>query len=292
MSDVKNVNYETKKGMQQLPIGHFELSMFTRAPSIVMIAKRRSGKSWVCRSIMYYFRTIPVGIVICKTERMDPFYKEFIPDTFIYYDYQSEIIEKLLDRQTMIKEKSDERKAKGKRELDTRAFIIMDDCLSQKGAWMRDKRVYELLFEGRHYDIMYILTMQFPLGITPELRNNFDYIFLLAEDFQSNLKRIYDHYAGMFHTFESFKQVFNQLTQNYGCMVIANGGARKTFWDKVFWYKAINPPQFMVGCKQFKRYHDLNYDKDWKKKSKIFDFGEYCNKKKKDGKSIQVHKMN
>ena len=72
----------------------------------------------------------------------------------------------------------------------------------------------ELLFNGRHYQLMYMLTMQFPLGITPELRCNFDYIFLLADDNTSNIKRMYEHYAGMFPDFNSFKQVFTQLTKN------------------------------------------------------------------------------
>ena len=82
--------------------------------------------------------------------------------------------------------------------IDPRTYIVMDDCLSSKGSWMRDKPILELLFNGRHYEIMYILTMQFPLGIPPDLRVNFDYIFLMAEDTLSNLKRIFDHYAGCF----------------------------------------------------------------------------------------------
>ena len=101
--------------------------------------------------------------------------------------------------------------------------------------WTKTKPPF---FDGRHFKVMYILTMQFPLGISPELRGNFDYIFLLAEDFYSNQKRIYEHYAGMFPNLETFRQVFTQVTLDYGCMVIVNRGARATFLEKVFWYKA------------------------------------------------------
>src|SRR5665647_150559 len=96
----------------------------------------------------------------------------------------------------------------------------MDDCLASKGSWMRDEKIKEIFMNGRHYKIMYILTMQFPLGIQPELRANFDYIFLLADDQQSNIKRMYDHYAGMFPTLDAFRQVFHQLTSNYGLSLI------------------------------------------------------------------------
>ena len=33
----------------------------------------------------------------------------------------------------------------------------MDDCLSKRGTWMKDQPITELLFNGRHYEIMYIL---------------------------------------------------------------------------------------------------------------------------------------
>ena len=121
--------------------------------------------------------------------------------------------------------------------------------------------------------------MQFPLGITPELRCNFDYIFLLAEDFYSNLKRLYDHYAGMFPTFDSFRTVFKELTNDFGCMVIVNRGARSTFLEKVFWYKASNDDVGMIGCNQFIKHHDKNFDPEWRKKNKKYDIMEMCGKK-------------
>ena len=80
----------------------------------------------------------------------------------------------------------------------------MDDCLSSKGTWMRDQPIQELLYNGRHYKIMYILTMQYPLGIPPTLRTNVDYVFILREPYIANRKRIFDNYAGMFPTFEAF----------------------------------------------------------------------------------------
>jgi hypothetical protein len=218
---------------------------------------------------------------------MNCFYGNFFPESFIHYDYRSDIIEKLLYRQDMMIEK------KKKKKIDARSFIVMDDCLSKRGSWMKDQPIIELLFNGRHYEIMYILTMQYPLGITPELRGNFDYIFLLAEDFVSNLKRIYDHYAGMFPDFNSFRQTFSQLTSDFGCMVITNRGARKTFLEKVYWYRAQNiiDNNIAMGCRQFKLFHENNYDPDWRSKHKMFDINEFCTKKKKDKATLKIEKV-
>jgi hypothetical protein len=218
-----------------------------------------------------------------------PFYSDFIPDSYIHYEYKSEIIERLLYRQDMMIEKQKQKENEGKL-IDPRAFILMDDCLSKKGTWMKDQPIMELLFNGRHYRLMYMLTMQFPLGITPELRCNFDYIFLLSEDFYSNLKRLYDHYAGMFPTFDSFRQVFKELTMDFGAMVIVNRGARSSFLEKIFWYKAKNDPVGLIGCEQFINYHKDNYDPIWRKKKKNFDIMDVC-KKKNNIADIKVDKV-
>ncbi len=278
----------------KLPINEFKLDYMVENPAIVMIAKRGSGKSWVTRAILNHFKDIPVGCIIAPTDRMNCFYGNFFPDSFIHYEYKSSIIEKLLYRQELMIEKEKEKKLKGKR-VDPRAFIVMDDCLASKGNWMRDQPITELLFNGRHYKIMYILTMQYPLGITPELRCNFDYVFLLAEDTHSNLKRIYEHYAGMFPTFDSFRQIFNQLTEDFGCMVINNRGARKTIFDKIYYYKAPNLEDTKVKmCSwQLRKYHDDNYDKNWrqKQKAKTIDIGELVTKNKKEKTPIKVDKV-
>ena len=289
MTHTKNVKVG---GNMSLPILEFQLDSMCENPAIVMIAKRASGKSWVCRSILRHFRDIPVGIIIAPTEKManPPFYSEFFPDSYIHYEYRSEIIEKLLYRQDAMIEKEKEKEKIGKK-IDPRGFILMDDCLSKKGSWMKDQPIMELLFNGRHYRLMYMLTMQFPLGITPELRCNFDYIFLLNEDFYSNLKRLYDHYAGMFPTFDAFRQVFKDVTSDFGSMVIVNRGARSSFLEKIFWYKAENEKlEKMIGCDQFVDYHKHNYDESWRKKKKQFDIMDIT-KKKANTKSFTIDKI-
>ena len=252
----------------KMRIKEFKLDEMCINPSIVMIAKRGSGKSWITREIIYRFSDIPAGVIISQTEKDNPFYSNFFPDTFIYYAYDRKLIERILIRQKKINKKSREKELEQKL-MDPRLLLVMDDCLASKGEWSRDPLVADLLMNGRHRKITYILTMQFPLGITPELRANFDYIFLLADDIISNLKRIYDHYAGIFKSFNEFRQVFSQLTENFGAMVIINRGNRQNnLTDKIAFFKASNLDnvELKFGCRQFRKYHEKNYDKDWEEK--------------------------
>jgi hypothetical protein len=289
MATIKDI--EMRDG-NKLPIRQFKLTDMVENPAIIMIAKRGSGKSWVVRAIMHHFRKIPCGIIIAPTDRMNPFYNVFFPDTYIHYAYKTETIQKLLQRQTDIIEKSKNREKRGGKFLDARTYIVMDDCLSSKGTWMRDQPIQELLYNGRHYKIMYILTMQYPLGITPELRTNFDYIFLLKEEYISNQKKLFDHYAGMFPNLDSFRQVFGSLTQDNGCMVIDNRRKANNSLERLFWFRAndLTGIKVNMGCSQFRKYHENNYNKDWRTSQKSFDFGSFCNNLKKSKSVIEVAK--
>lgn len=257
-------------GATHLQIKRFNIADMCEHATMCMIAKRASGKSYLTREILYHKRKIPAAIAISRTEKLNKFYSDFIPDSFIFSEYDSEILSKIYERQSVLNQENEKRKNDGRNEKDDRLILIMDDCMSSKGTWLKDPNVLELFFNGRHHHLSFILTMQFSLGIPPELRSNFDYIFLLAEDITSNRKRLYDHYAGMFPTFDIFQQVFSAITENYGVFVINNRVHSNNITDKVFWYKAKPIPEFRVGSEKYIKFHKKSYDKEWNKRLVVF----------------------
>jgi hypothetical protein len=258
----KEVGY----GANKLQIKRFNIQGMAPHCTIAMIAKRATGKSFLTREIMFQKRNIASAVAISRTEKLNSFYSEFIPDSYIYSEYSSDILSRIYDRQSHINEDNKERAKKGKRKKDDSLMLIMDDCMSSKGTWLKDPNILELFFNGRHHHISFILTMQYSVGIPPELRSNFDYIFLLAEDKIGNRKRLYEHYAGMFPTYDIFQQVFTDVTDNYGVMVIDNRIQSKNITDKIFWYKAKEVPPFKVGSNKFHKFHNASYDDNWDKK--------------------------
>ena len=195
----------------------------------------------------------PAGSVISGTEAANEFYSSIVPPIFIHEEYQPIIIENLLKRQ---KQLLVERKEGNK--VDPRAFLILDDCLYDN-SWVKDTNVRSLFMNGRHYHILFILTMQYALGIPPNLRTNIDFVFILRENYVSNRKRLYEHYAGMFPTFEMFCQVMDQCTENYECLVVNNNSKSNRLQDQVFWYKAEAHPDFKIGGPEFWKFSDENY---------------------------------
>ena len=234
-----------------------------QGPVIVLIGRRDTGKSFLVRDLLFYHQDIPIGTVISGTESSNSFYGQLVPKLFIHDEYNSAIIENILKRQKIVvKQIRKETESYGRSNIDPRAFVILDDCLYDN-SWAREKLMRLLFMNGRHWKIMLVITMQYPLGIPPNLRTNIDYTFILREPYINNRKRIYENYAGMFPTFESFCQVMDQCTENFECLVIANNAKSNKLDDQIFWYKASPHREFKLGSKEFWELStDLNSDDD------------------------------
>jgi hypothetical protein len=252
--------------MNQLSLNKFDMKNISfrpdenKGPVVVLIGRRDTGKSFLVRDLLYHHKNIPIGTVISGTEAGNGFYSKHVPKLFIHDEYNTSIIENILKRQKIVMKgiKKDEEAHKRPTRIDPRAFVILDDCLYD-GSWTKDKLMRLLFMNGRHWKVMLIITMQYPLGIPPNLRTNIDYVFILREPYINNRKRIWENYAGMFPTFESFTQVMDQCTENFECLVIDNNAKSNKIQEQIFWYKAQNHEDFKLGAKE---YWDLSKDMD------------------------------
>lgn len=256
-----------------------------KGPVVVLIGRRDTGKSFLVRDLLYYHQDIPIGTVISGTEAGNSFYSKHVPKLFIHEEYNMTIIDNILKRQrTVLKQITKDIATYKKSSIDGRTFVILDDCLYDS-SWTRDKLMRMLFMNGRHWKIMLVITMQYPLGIPPNLRTNIDYVFILREPYISNRKKIYDNYAGMFPTFESFCQIMDQCTENYECLVINNNANSNKLQDQIFWYKAEPHGDFKLGAREFWEISkDIHSDDD----EETYDPN--ASKKKGSGPKINVRK--
>lgn len=220
-----------------------------KGPVIVMIGKRDTGKSFLMRDLLYHQRDIPVGTVVSGTEQLNQFFSAHVPPVLIHHKFSKSIISNVLMRQKqVIKQFKTQIEMYKKSSLDPRAFLILDDCMYDKG-WPNDELIRIIFMNGRHYKLFTVISLQYSIGIPPILRTNIDYVFILRETITSNRKKLYENYAGMFPTFESFCQVMDQCTENFECLVIDNTSKSNKLNDQVSWYKAMPCPPFKM-CAQ------------------------------------------
>ena len=247
----------------KLQLKKFDMASIDDDKVVVMIGKRDTGKSFLCKDLLFYHQDIPVGTVISATEVANCFYGSMIPPLFIHNEYEETIVERVLMRQQKVmtdfkKNEENNKKFGGAKQIDPRTFVILDDCLYDS-SWTKSKYVRSLFMNGRHWRVFFIITMQYAMGIPPNLRTNIDYVFILRENIVQNRKRIYECYAGMFPTFEIFCQVMDQTTENFSCLVIHNNSKSNKLEDQVFWYKAETHPPFKMGSAELWNFHKENY---------------------------------
>jgi hypothetical protein len=220
--------------------------------------------SFLVRDIFYHHQEVQSGVIFSGTEEASPFFSDFIPDSFIHADYDPELIDNILVRQ---KKKIRENKMNGVsdtgKDNSNNLFIVLDDMLHDAQNWKREKTIKSIFFNGRHYNIFFILTMQYPLGITPELRSNIDYIFIFNEPSIKNRKKIYDDYCSMIPSFSYFENILDACTQNHECLVVKSSGNSGNLKEQVFWYKASEHKDFKVGHPKFWKFHCLNYNNNY-----------------------------
>ena len=254
--NLRDLVYSTFLNMT-LQLKKFDMKWITfkpnenKGPVIVMIGRRDTGKSFLVRDLLFHHQDIPIGTVISGTEAGNGFYATHVTKLFIHEEYNTVLVENVLRRQkAVLKQMNKEKEQFNRSTIDPRTFVILDDCLYDQ-SWTKDKMMRLMFMNGRHWKIMLIITMQYPLGIPPNLRTNIDYVFILREPYLTNRKRIWENYASMFPTLESFCSVMDQTTENYECLVINNNAKSNKLNDQIFWYKAENRPAFRLGSKEF-----------------------------------------
>ena len=243
--------------MTEIQLRKFDMSDIKDDKVVVLIAKRDTDKSFLCKDILYHHQNIPVGQVISGTEGANQFYSKIVPKLFIHQEFDTQIVQNMIKRQKILIDKINT----GDTTIDPRSFLILDDCLYDN-TWAKDKYMRSVFMNGRHFKMLFLLTMQYALGIPPNLRTNIDYVFILRENYVSNRKRLYEHYAGMFPSFEMFCQIMDQCTENYECLVINNNARSNKLTDQVFWYKANPHDDFKIGAPSFWDYSDKNILKE------------------------------
>jgi len=246
----------------------------------LFIGKRNTGKSFLIKDILYHHKDkYPAGKIISGTDHLNHFYDRFVPGMLIDREYNPSILNKLFVRQE---------KAINEGWSHPGAFLVMDDCLSNK-SWQKDQHIRRVFLEGRHSRLMFFMATQFPLGVPPDLRMNIDYIFILRNNILKERRKIYENYCGMMD-YETFDKLMQACTDNHGCLVVDAVTPSNKLEDQIFYYKAEPHDGVRLCHEQFWRENETNYTKS---KEQQQNQSAMLNKKRystKNGRNITIYK--
>ena len=217
---------------------------------VLIIGKRRSGKSWIARDVLCAKQKIPVGIAMSGTEDGNHFYSKYIPDTFVYSQYDPEVLKRILKRQKTLVQQNHPM---------PNAFVVLDDCAYDPKMLRGNTPLREMLFNGRHWRLFSIITLQYVMGMPPDLRQNIDYVIVLKDNILKNLKKLHENFFGVVDDFNMFVEIMKQVTEDHGALVLDNTSNSNDLSSMLFWYKAKDR-DFKMGSLEYWQQHNKKYN--------------------------------
>lgn len=236
----------------ELPnLGEFDPSQIKLDGTIVAVGKRRTGKTWVFRNLMYLMKDkFEAGLVISQTDELNKFWRQYVPKKYIYNKYQPEILQAVFARQKKIL--NDVSKTDEEKEKEAPFFILLDDVISDQRL-KYDEALMELFVAGRHYKLFVLITTQYAKAITPILRGNTDYCFMMKCLQQRQLEALWEDF-GSFLTKDAFAQIINAFTEDNEVLVVNTCPDTEVDpMSMLAWWKAIDPGEFYMGSEEYWR---------------------------------------
>jgi hypothetical protein len=221
---------------------------------IVVVGKPGTGKSSLIKGLLYAKKHVfPVGMAMSGSEDTNHAFAEIMPRTFIYNDYDEEKIKDFVKRQKLARQHLP----------NPWAFMVIDDCTDDPRVF--NKPLQNALYKkGRHWKMMYLLSLQYAMDIKPQIRTNIDGIFLLREPIESNREKLYRNYASIIPTYELFCDLMDQLTEDYHAIYIHNATRSNSWQDCVFYWRAKLPPRgWKIGCPEYWEFDQQRYNPEY-----------------------------
>lgn len=230
-------------------LGYFNPEEIKLDATIVAVGKRRTGKSWVFRNLMYVFKDkIPAGIVISQTDELNKFWRQYVPSKYIYNKYEPEILDAVFDRQKQIL--NDHNLSESEKDKKAPFFVLLDDVISDQRLKF-DSNLMELFVAGRHYRLFVLITTQYAKAITPTLRGNTDYCFMMKCIQSRQREALWEDFAD-FLTKDAFGQIIDAYTEDNEVLVVDTCPEHTVDpLSMMSWWKAVDPGEFKMGDKKY-----------------------------------------
>jgi hypothetical protein len=205
---------------------------FTSPTTVVILARRGSGKSVLLGRLMYenksFFDNVYVfggslAVLDDYRGRVPPsnLAEGFSETKFTHIMRQAETLTKL---------------AKKNNTKPFQTAVLLDD-LGFDTKIFKNKALLASFMNGRHLNLSIFLVVQYLTSIPPTIRSQADKVISLRETSRNTLKKQYDMFFGVFECFRDFVEVLTRATENYGALVLDARSTSAEITECIFTYR-------------------------------------------------------
>ena len=195
---------------------------------VLFIGRSGGGKSVAMRHVLYHMRErVDLAICFTPTEETRKSFETMVPPSCVHDALDLRVVDRALSMQKENVEKGKERSL----------LLVADDCAFDKGVW-RTSTIRSAFFNSRHFQMGLVLSMQYLMDLSPDLRTNCDYIICTADNIHQNKKRLHQAFFGVFPHYADFDRAFSACTQDFSCCVLDQTQPNASIETSVFWWRA------------------------------------------------------
>ena len=214
---------------------------------IVIIGKPGVGKSTFISALMKSkSKLVPVTVALNGTEASTGFYRDRIPELFVYDEYDETVIKNVAVRQKQ-----------ARRTLENPwLMLIVDDCTEDPKV-LNTPAVHDLFKNGRHYKMLFVLSLQYALDVKPGIRACIDIVIIFRETREDTRRKLYTNFASVIGSYATFCAAMDALTGNHTALVINNTVDSNSPGDCVFYMRVDDPADgdpFSMGCYETRKH--------------------------------------
>lgn len=233
---------------QTVILPDFDPRMFPPDGTVVFFGRRRAGKSWMMRDLLYIYRHIYRGVIILTNTEQNQFWSAHVPSRFIH-KYDPFVIQKIIERQRAVVAHNALYADSPDQQINPLLLIILDDVVS--GDMHHDANLNALFYEGRHSGMCIMISTQHPKALPPGVRANADLAVIYPMWSENDLDTIRTQYCTFFEDKHDFYYLARETTQNHQCLCLFLGDPTINPIQSLYKYKAKDPGAFIAGAKEF-----------------------------------------
>jgi hypothetical protein len=237
---------------------------------IIVNGQRRYGKTiwtrWVLSKLKDYFAG--GGYVFTKSKH-NLFWSQHFPNTRIYNGLGDDnllILAAILEKQ---RQKHEKMVKSGDFSKSPYIVIILDDVIADQKSIRWNKMLNEIVFTGRHFNVLMFILSQDVKGLPPNFHNNADIIALTFSTQKRQLEVLEQNYGYIFHSEGlNFLDLVEQNTHDHRFLVIDRTVASYNSEDMFFVSKAkLHVKPFQIGSDKFWKESQCS----WKRQLEIYE---------------------
>lgn len=233
---------------QTVNLPWFDPRMFPPDGTAVFFGRRRSGKSWMMRHLLYLYKHIYRGVIILTNTEQNQFWSAHVPSRFIH-KYDPFVIQKIIERQRAVVAWNALNADNPDKQINPLIMIILDDVVS--GDMHHDPYLNALFYEGRHSGMCIMISTQHPKALPPGVRSNADLAVIYPMWSEHDLDTIRTQYCTFFEDKNDFYYLARETTQDHTCLCLFLGDPTINPINALYKFKACDPGAFVAGAKEF-----------------------------------------